>query len=173
MLSQPQNFSASIGSFQRLPAETSEVILLPQRLALKYNTTPLPPCQHFLTGFFIFFLVLLKKVHFLVFNVLFLRKKAACAFLHRRPYITSIIKLADLDAKLELQVAEDLLDHALHFLSGNFLFRIGQRQGERHALLTLAQICAAVDIEQLDLTHQRAGLLDGLLDLARSTMPSP
>jgi hypothetical protein len=27
---------------------------LPQRLALKYNTTPLPPCQHFLTDFFQF-----------------------------------------------------------------------------------------------------------------------
>ena len=48
------NFSASIGSFQGLPAETSEVILLPQRLALKYNTTPPPPCQHFLTDFFHF-----------------------------------------------------------------------------------------------------------------------
>ena len=48
-------FSASIGSFQGLPAEASEVILLPQRLALKYNTTPPPPCQHFLTDFFIFF----------------------------------------------------------------------------------------------------------------------
>lgn len=33
-------FSASIGSFQGLPAEALEVILLPQRLALKYNTTP-------------------------------------------------------------------------------------------------------------------------------------
>ena len=93
-------------------------------------------------------------------------QKTACTFLHRRPYITSIIELADLDAQLELQVAEDLLDHALHFLSGNFLFRIGQRQGERHALFALAEICAAVDIEQLDLTHQRAGLLDGLFDLA-------
>ena len=31
-------FSASIGSFQGLPAGTSEVILLSQRLALKYNT---------------------------------------------------------------------------------------------------------------------------------------
>ena len=48
-------FSASIGSFQGLPAVASEVILLPQRLALKYNTTPPPPCQHFLTDFFIFF----------------------------------------------------------------------------------------------------------------------
>ena len=50
------NFSASIGSFQGLPAEASEVILLPQRLALKYNTTPPPPCQHFLTTFFHSFL---------------------------------------------------------------------------------------------------------------------
>ena len=49
---QTGTFSASIGSFQGLPAEASEVILLPQRLALKYNTTPLPPCQHFLTDFF-------------------------------------------------------------------------------------------------------------------------
>ena len=49
-------FSASIGSFQRLPAEALEVILLPQRLALKYNTTPPPPCQHFLTDFFHSFL---------------------------------------------------------------------------------------------------------------------
>ena len=50
-------FSASIGSFQGLPAEASEVILLPQRLALKYNTTPLPSCQHFLTDFSIFFAI--------------------------------------------------------------------------------------------------------------------
>ena len=54
---QTGTFSASIGSFQRLPAEASEVILLPQRLALKYNTTPPPPCQHFLTDFFILFCV--------------------------------------------------------------------------------------------------------------------
>ena len=51
---QTGTFSASIGSFQGLPAEALEVILLPQRLALKYNTTPPPPCQHFLTDFFQF-----------------------------------------------------------------------------------------------------------------------
>ncbi|MDU8688640.1 hypothetical protein, partial [Faecalibacterium wellingii] len=45
-----------IGSFQGLPAKASEVILLPQRLALKYNTTPPPPCQHFFTDFFHSFL---------------------------------------------------------------------------------------------------------------------
>ena len=49
-----RNFSASIGSFQGLPAELSEVILLSQRLALKYNTTPPGSCQHFLTSFFQF-----------------------------------------------------------------------------------------------------------------------
>ena len=51
---QTGTFSASIGSFQGLPAEALEVILLPQRLALKYNTTPPAPCQHFLTTFFQF-----------------------------------------------------------------------------------------------------------------------
>ena len=45
------NFSASIGSFQGLPAELSEVILLSQRLALKYNTTPRQSCQHFSASF--------------------------------------------------------------------------------------------------------------------------
>ena len=49
-----RNFSASIGSFQGLPAELSEVILLSQRLALKYNTTHRCSCQHFLTSFFQF-----------------------------------------------------------------------------------------------------------------------
>ena len=52
-----RNFSASIGSFQGLPAEASEVILLSQRLALKYNTTPRDSCQHFLTSFFQFLCV--------------------------------------------------------------------------------------------------------------------
>ena len=47
-------FWTSIGSFQRLRAEASEVILLSQRLALKYNTTPPAFCQHFLTSFFQF-----------------------------------------------------------------------------------------------------------------------
>ena len=48
-------FWTSIGSFQRLRAEASEVILLSQRLALKYNTTPPAFCQHFLTSFFYVF----------------------------------------------------------------------------------------------------------------------
>jgi len=41
-----------IGSFQGLRAELEEVVLFAQRLALKYNTTPRPSCQHFLTTFF-------------------------------------------------------------------------------------------------------------------------
>ena len=74
--------------------------------------------------------------------------------------------LADLDAQLELQVAEDLLDHALHFLSGDFLLWIRQGQAECHALFALAEVCTAINIEQLDLADQRAGLANGLLDLA-------
>ena len=61
---QTGTFSASIGSFQRLPAEASEVILLPQRLALKYNTTPLLSCQHFLTDFFQVFCDVRKRLCF-------------------------------------------------------------------------------------------------------------
>ena len=48
-------FSASIGSFQRLPAELSEVILLSQRLALTYSTIPQPLLQAFFTFFSPFF----------------------------------------------------------------------------------------------------------------------
>ena len=59
--------------------------------------------------------------------------------------------LADLDAQLELQVAEDLLDHALHFLRGDFLLGVRQRQAECHALFALAEVCTAINIEQLDL----------------------
>ena len=50
-------FSASIGSFQRLPAEALEVILLPQRLALKYNTTPPASLSTLFDRFFPFFFV--------------------------------------------------------------------------------------------------------------------
>ena len=74
--------------------------------------------------------------------------------------------LADFDTQLELQVAEDLLDHALHFLSRDFLLGIRQGQAKGHALFAIAKVCAAIDIEQLDLADQRAGLADGLLDLA-------
>ena len=56
-----RNFQASIGSFLSLRCWASEVILLSQRLALKYNTIHPAPCQHFFTGFF-------KKIQVFVFR---------------------------------------------------------------------------------------------------------
>ena len=56
------NFLTSIGSFQGLLAEALEVILLPQRLALKYNTTHPHLCQHFSAAFFKFFLFSSKTI---------------------------------------------------------------------------------------------------------------
>ena len=53
---QTGTFSASIGSFQGLPAGASEVILLPQRLALKYNTTPPASLSTLFDNFFPSFL---------------------------------------------------------------------------------------------------------------------
>ena len=50
-----RNFSASIGSFQGLPAGTLEVILLSQRLALTYSTIPQLLLQAFFTFFSPFF----------------------------------------------------------------------------------------------------------------------
>lgn len=49
-----RNFRTSIGSFRFTSNWDSEVILLSQRLALKYNTTHPDDCQHFLTSFFQF-----------------------------------------------------------------------------------------------------------------------
>ena len=51
------DFLTSIGSFQRLRAEALKVILLSQRLALKYNTTPPAFCQHFSASFFCLFAI--------------------------------------------------------------------------------------------------------------------
>ena len=48
------DFLTSIGSFQGLLAEASEVILLPQRLALKYNTTHRAIWQPLFASFFDF-----------------------------------------------------------------------------------------------------------------------
>ena len=73
---------------------------------------------------------------------------------------------ADLDAQLELQVAQHLLDGALDLISGDLRAGVRQGQGEGHALLALAEVCTAVNIEQLDFRDERAGFLDGLLDLA-------
>ena len=87
-------FSASIGSFQGLPAGASEVILLPQRLALKYNTTPPPPCQHFLTGFFIFFCVHPKTAANRRKNcaaaTMQLRRAVACSMININTYIVLV-----------------------------------------------------------------------------------
>ena len=49
------DFLASIGSFRFTSSRDSEVILLPQRLALKYNTTSPPTLQAFFTSFLLFF----------------------------------------------------------------------------------------------------------------------
>ena len=59
-------FSASIGSFQGLPAVASEVILLPQRLALKYNTTPPASLSTLFDNFFPFFFAHDRKRHLTV-----------------------------------------------------------------------------------------------------------
>ena len=50
-----RNFRTSIGSFRFTSSWDSEVILLSQRLALKYNTIHRPGCQHFFASFFRFF----------------------------------------------------------------------------------------------------------------------
>ena len=61
-----RNFSASIGSFQRLRAEVSEVILLSQRLALTYSTTFKGVWQAFFQSFLRFFLHLYTRTSFLL-----------------------------------------------------------------------------------------------------------
>ena len=78
-----RNFSASIGSFQGLPAETSEVILLSQRLALTYSTIPQPLLQAFFTFFSPFFALCIHQPVFrsvsgdvLTFLPPFLRKNS-------------------------------------------------------------------------------------------------
>ena len=50
-----RNFRTSIGSFRFTSSWDSEVILLSQRLALKYNTICRVRCQHFFASFFRFF----------------------------------------------------------------------------------------------------------------------
>ena len=60
-----RNFRTSIGSFRFTSSWDSEVILLSQRLALKYNTIHRARCQHFFAGFFKFFQVFssFSKIH--------------------------------------------------------------------------------------------------------------
>ncbi|RGB90771.1 hypothetical protein DWZ46_09615, partial [Faecalibacterium prausnitzii] len=50
-----RNFRTSIGSFRFTFSWDSEVILLSQRLALKYNTIRRVRCQHFFASFSGFF----------------------------------------------------------------------------------------------------------------------
>ena len=83
-------FSASIGSFQGLPAETSEVILLSQRLALTYSTIPQPLLQAFFTFFSPFFALCIHQPVFcsvsgavLIFIPPFPRKTAAAQKVQR------------------------------------------------------------------------------------------
>ena len=87
---QTGTFSASIGSFQGLPAEASEVILLPQRLALKYNTTPPPPCQHFLTDFLFFFAFTPKQQQTAGKTAPQLRRAVACSIININTYIVLV-----------------------------------------------------------------------------------
>ena len=62
-----RNFRTSIGSFRFTSSWDSEVILLSQRLALKYNTIRRPRCQHFFASFFRFFRTDSNQLHPLVF----------------------------------------------------------------------------------------------------------
>ena len=50
-----RNFRTSIGSFRFTSSWDPEVILLSQRLALKYNTIHRAGCQHLFASFFRFF----------------------------------------------------------------------------------------------------------------------
>ena len=62
-----RNFRTSIGSFRFTSSWDSEVILLSQRLALKYNTIRRAGCQHFFASFFRFFRADSNPLHPLVF----------------------------------------------------------------------------------------------------------
>ena len=64
-----RNFRTSIGSFRFTSSWDSEVILLSQRLALKYNTIRRARCQHFFASFFKFFRADLNQLHPLGFFV--------------------------------------------------------------------------------------------------------
>ena len=58
-----RNFRTSIGSFRFTSSWDSEVILLSQRLALKYNTIHRAGCQRFFTSFFRFFRADSNQLH--------------------------------------------------------------------------------------------------------------
>ena len=61
-----RNFRTSIGSFRFTSSWDSEVILLSQRLALKYNTIRRAGCQHFFASFFRFFA--LTQIRFILLD---------------------------------------------------------------------------------------------------------
>ena len=61
--------------------------------------------------------------------------------------------LADLDAELELQVAENLLDEAVNLVGGQRLVSGLEGQAERHALLVRAELFAACGF---NVTQRRA-----------------
>ena len=68
--------------------------------------------------------------------------------------------LADLDAELELQVAENFLDEAVDLIGGQRLVSGLEGQAERHALLVRAELFGLrSDVEQLDLGQLLAGAL--------------
>ena len=82
-LGHSRGFSEQTGTFQRLlvlfkgfPLRLRKSFFCLSAWRSSIIPHPPPPCQHFLTGFFIFFLALLKNVHFLVFNVLFFTQKS-------------------------------------------------------------------------------------------------
>ena len=61
-----RNFRTSIGSFRFTSSWDSEVILLPQRLALKYNTICWATLQAFFASFFALFSLLYTSASFLL-----------------------------------------------------------------------------------------------------------
>src|SRR5699024_5158316 len=73
---------------------------------------------------------------------------------------------ADLHSQTVFEVAEDLLDEAVHFLRRERLILRNKVQGEGHALFALAQLVAAVDVEEFDFPYPRAGLAHFLDNIA-------
>ena len=73
--------------------------------------------------------------------------------------------LPDISSKTELQVSEDLLYESLDILRIKCLVLRDKGDLKCHALLTLSELLAAVDIEELCVTDLLACLLD-LIDQA-------
>ena len=67
--------------------------------------------------------------------------------------------LANLDAQLELEVAENLLDEAVNLIGGQGLIAGLEKQAECHALFVSAEFFTTVDVEQLDPGQLLAGAL--------------